>query len=99
MNSCTAAVHLALEAIGLRRGEEVITTPYTFAATAEVIRYFDARPVFVDIDRETLNIKPDLIEKAVTPRTRASSPSIWQGIPAELDEIGDVARRQGAPCH
>src|SRR2546422_11268409 len=49
VNSCTAAMHLALEAVGLRRGDEVITTPYTFAATAEVVRYFDAKPVFVDI--------------------------------------------------
>ena len=49
VNSCTAAMHLALEAIGLRPGDEVITSPYTFAATAEVIRYFEARPVFVDI--------------------------------------------------
>src|SRR5262249_38139204 len=50
VNSCTAAMHLALEALGLRRGDEVITTPYTFAATAEVVRYFDARPVLVDVD-------------------------------------------------
>ncbi|MFZ2424009.1 MAG: DegT/DnrJ/EryC1/StrS family aminotransferase, partial [Anaerolineae bacterium] len=50
VNSCTAAMHLALEAIGLQAGDEVITTPYTFAATAEVVRYFDARPVLVDVD-------------------------------------------------
>ena len=56
VNSCTAAMHLALEAIGLQRGDEVITTPYTFAATAEVIRYFDAKPVFVDIESDSLNI-------------------------------------------
>ncbi|MFZ1599274.1 MAG: DegT/DnrJ/EryC1/StrS family aminotransferase, partial [Anaerolineae bacterium] len=49
VNSCTAAMHLALEAIGLQAGDEVITTPYTFAATAEVVRYFDARPVLVDV--------------------------------------------------
>ena len=49
VNSCTAAMHLALEAVGLQRGDEVITSPYTFAATAEVVRYFDARPVFVDV--------------------------------------------------
>lgn len=58
VNSCTAAMHLALEAIGLQRGDIVITTPYTFAATAEVIRYFDAVPVFVDVERETLNMDP-----------------------------------------
>ncbi len=56
VNSCTAAMHLALEAIGLQSGDLVITTPYTFAATAEVIRYFDAIPVFVDVDPETLNL-------------------------------------------
>src|SRR5215212_1667986 len=54
VNSATAAMHLSLEAIGLSRGDEVITTPYTFAASAEVIRYFDARPVFVDVDARTL---------------------------------------------
>ena len=53
VNSCTAAMHLALEAIGLQRGDEVITTPYTFAATAEVVRYFDARPVLVDVTLPT----------------------------------------------
>ena len=53
VNSCTAAMHLALEALGLQRGDEVITTPYTFAATAEVIRYFDARPVLVDVDERS----------------------------------------------
>src|SRR6476469_4000961 len=68
VNSCTAAMHLALEAVGLRRGDEVITTPYTFAATAEVIRYFDARPVLVDVDARSLNIRPDLIEPAITAR-------------------------------
>src|SRR5437773_11074011 len=61
VNSCTAAMHLALEAIGLRRGDEVITTPYTFAATAEVIRYFDARPVLVDVDERCLNMRPDAL--------------------------------------
>jgi len=58
VNSCTAAMHLALEAIGLQAGDFVLTTPYTFAATAEVIRYFDAAPVFVDVEADTLNIDP-----------------------------------------
>ncbi len=65
VNSCTAAMHLALEAIGLQRGDLVITTPYTFAATAEVIRYFDAIPVFVDIEPKTLNINVEQLEEAV----------------------------------
>jgi dTDP-4-amino-4,6-dideoxygalactose transaminase len=62
VNSCTAAMHLALEAAGLRSGDFVITTPYTFAATAEVIRYFDAVPVFVDVDPRTLNMDPEQLE-------------------------------------
>src|SRR6476661_8504544 len=68
VNSCTAAMHLALEAVGLQRGDEVITTPYTFAATAEVVRYFDAQPVFVDVDAQDLNICANQIEAAITSR-------------------------------
>jgi dTDP-4-amino-4,6-dideoxygalactose transaminase len=63
VNSCTAAMHLALEAIGLQAGHAVITTPYTFAATAEVIRYFNATPVFVDVDPDTLNIDPAQLDQ------------------------------------
>jgi dTDP-4-amino-4,6-dideoxygalactose transaminase len=91
VNSCTAAMHLALEAIGLRRGDEVITTPYTFAATAEVVRYFDARPVLVDVDPRCLNIRPDLIEAAITERTRAIIPVHIGGLPAEQDRIQAIA--------
>src|SRR5918911_1180816 len=87
VNSCTAAMHLALEAIGLRRGDEVITTPYTFAATAEVIRYFDARPVLVDVDAVSLNMRPDALAAAITARTRAIIPIHIAGLPAELDAI------------
>ncbi len=93
VNSCTAAMHLALEAVSLRRGDEVITTPYTFAATAEVIRYFDARPVLVDVDPCTLNIRPDAIAAAVTGRTRAVIPVHIAGLPADLDAIYAVAAR------
>ena len=93
VNSCTAAMHLALEAVGLQRGDEVITTPYTFAATAEVVRYFDARPVFVDIRAEDFNLDPNLIEAAVTPRTKALIPVHIAGLPAELEAIYDLARR------
>jgi len=97
VNSCTAAMHLALEAIGLQRGDEVITTPYTFAATAEVIRYFDARPVFVDIDPLTLNMRPELLDAAITDRTRAIIPIHIAGFPAEMDAITEVARRHALP--
>jgi dTDP-4-amino-4,6-dideoxygalactose transaminase len=95
LNSCTAALHLALEAVGVRAGDEVITTPYTFAASAEVIRYFDARPVLVDVDAETLNIRADLIERAVTSKTKAILPVHIAGASADLDPILDVARRHG----
>ncbi|MBK9942190.1 MAG: DegT/DnrJ/EryC1/StrS aminotransferase family protein [Kouleothrix sp.] len=97
INSCTAAMHLALEAIGLQRGDEVITTPYTFAATAEVVRYFDARPVLVDVGAHDLNIHADLIEAAITPRTRAIIPVHIAGLPAELDAIHAVAQHHGLP--
>jgi len=91
LNSCTAAMHLALEAIGLQRGDEVITTPYTFAATAEVVRYFDAKPVLVDIRAKDFNIDPDLIEASITPRTKAVIPVHIAGLPAELGAIFNIA--------
>ncbi|GIV70495.1 MAG: spore coat protein [Patescibacteria group bacterium] len=93
VNSCTAAMHLALEAIGLQRGDEVITTPYTFAATAEVVRYFDAKPVLVDICAEDFNIDPERIEAAITPRTKAIIPVHIAGLAARLDEITEIAAR------
>jgi dTDP-4-amino-4,6-dideoxygalactose transaminase len=95
VNSCTAALHLALEAGGVRAGDEVITTPYTFAASAEVIRYLDARPVFVDVEGSTLNIRADLVEAAVTKRTKAIMPVHIGGAAVDLDPIVDVARRHG----
>lgn len=95
VNSCTAAMHLALEAIGLQRGDEVITTPYTFAATAEVIRYFDARPVFVDVDPRTLNMNPTLVEGSVTAKTRAIIPVHIAGLAADLDPIHKIAEANG----
>jgi dTDP-4-amino-4,6-dideoxygalactose transaminase len=97
VNSCTAAMHVALEAMGVTRGDEVITTPYTFAATAEVIRYLDARPVFVDVDPRCLNIRAENIEEAITPRTKAIVPVHIAGLPADLDSITTVARRHGIP--
>jgi dTDP-4-amino-4,6-dideoxygalactose transaminase len=93
VNSCTAAMHLALEAIGLQRGDEVITSPYTFAATAEVVRYFDAKPVFVDICPADFNLNPDLIEAAITQRTKAIIPVHIAGLPADLDAIYAIAAR------
>lgn len=97
VNSCTAAMHLALEAIGVGRGDEVITTPYTFAATAEVIRYFDARPVFVDVYRDSLNIDPEKMEEAIGPRTKALVPVHLGGLPADMDAIRELAERHSLP--
>src|SRR5215472_17744492 len=74
VNSATSGLHLALEAIGVGPGDEVITSPFTFTATAEVIRYLGAHPVFVDVKEDTLNINPAAIEAAITSRTKAIMP-------------------------
>lgn len=95
VNSCTAALHLALEACGVERGDEVITTPYTFAATAEVIRYFDATPVFVDVQPDTLNIDPDRVDRAITPRTRAIIPVHFGGLPVDMSALLSIAQQHG----
>lgn len=97
VNSCTAALHLSLEAVGLASGDEVITSPYTFAATAEVVRYFGARPVFVDIDPRCLALRPDLVEKAITPRTKAIIPVHVAGLPADLDPLLTISGSRGIP--
>jgi len=95
VNSGTAGLHLALEAIGIGPGDEVITTPYTFTATAEVIRYLGATPVFVDIDPATFNIDPLQIEPAITPRTKAILPVHFAGLSCDMEAIIDIARRYG----
>lgn len=92
VNSCTAALHLALEAIGLREGDEVIVPTMTFAATAEVVTYFKAKPVLVDCTPDTLNIDPDRIEQAITPRTKAIIPVHFAGHPCEMAQILAIAR-------
>lgn len=93
VNSATAAMHLALEAAGLKSGDEVITTTYTFAATAEVVRYFDAKPVLVDIRPDTLNIDVHQIASAITERTKAIMPVHVAGQAADLDPIHTLARQ------
>jgi dTDP-4-amino-4,6-dideoxygalactose transaminase len=93
VNSATAGLHLALEACGIGAGDEVITTAYTFTATAEVIRYLGAHPVFVDIDPVTLNLDPAKIEAAITPHTKAIIPVHFGGLACEMDEIIAIARR------
>ncbi|MEI6126004.1 MAG: DegT/DnrJ/EryC1/StrS family aminotransferase [Pseudomonadota bacterium] len=93
VNSCTAALHLALKVIDLRENDEVIIPSMTFAATGEVVRYFNAHPVIVDVDRETHNILLDEIERHITPKTRAIIPVHFAGQPADMDEINDIALR------
>ena len=93
MNSCTACLHIALKTIGLNEGDEVIVPTITFTATAEVITYFNARPVLVDIDKETCNIDVSKIEEKITKRTRAIIPVHYSGHPCDMDEILDIAKR------
>jgi dTDP-4-amino-4,6-dideoxygalactose transaminase len=95
LNSCTAGLHIGLLALGVRPGDEVITTPMTFCACANVIEHLGARPRFADVEPDTLNIDPAAIEAAVSPRTRAILPVHFAGHPAELDAINDVASRHG----
>src|SRR5690606_22838203 len=89
-NSATAAMHLALAATGLQASDEVITTTMTFAATAEVVRYFNAKPVLIDIDQTTFNIDVNQIEAAVTSRTKAIIPVHVAGQAADLDAIHQI---------
>lgn len=93
VNSATAGLHIALEAVGIGVGDEVITTPYTFTATAEVVRYLGAHPVFVDIDLDTLNIDPAKIEAAITIKTKAIIPVHFAGLACEMSEILRIARK------
>ena len=97
VNSCTAALHLALEAVGVGTGDEVITSPITFASTANVIVHRGARPVFVDVEPDTLNIGAAAIEAAVTSRTKAVIPVDFAGQPCDLDAILAVGARHGFP--
>lgn len=95
VNSATAGLHLALEALGIGPGDEVITTTHTFTATAEVVRYLGADVVLVDIDPATLNIDPKLVEAAITPRTKAIVPVHYAGLAVDMLAILDIARKHG----
>ena len=95
VNSCTAALHLALEAIDVGPGDEVITSPITFASTANVIVHRGARPVFADVEPDTLNIAPAAIAAAKTPWTKAIIPVDFAGQPCDLDEIMALGARHG----
>jgi len=91
--SGTDALHLALLAAGIKEGDEVITTSFTFIATAEAIRYVGATPVYVDIKADTLNIDADLIEAAITEKTTAIVPVHIFGQPADMKKIMAVAKQ------
>jgi dTDP-4-amino-4,6-dideoxygalactose transaminase len=95
VNSATAGLHLALEAIGVEGGDEVITTTHTFTATAEVVRYLGADPVFVDIDPDTFCIDPEALVAAITPKTKAIVPVHYGGLACEMTRILSVAREHG----
>jgi UDP-2-acetamido-2-deoxy-ribo-hexuluronate aminotransferase len=93
--SGTEALLISLMALGIKPGDEIITTPFTFVATAEVIVLLGAIPVFVDIEPDTCNINASLIEAAITPKTRAIMPVSLYGQPADMDEINAIAARHG----
>jgi dTDP-4-amino-4,6-dideoxygalactose transaminase len=93
VNSGTAALHLTLRAIDLKPGDEVIIPTMTFTATGEVVCYFNAKPVFVDVEKDTLNIDISEIEKAITPETKAIIPVHYGGQPCDMDEIKQIAER------
>ncbi|MBL8026969.1 MAG: DegT/DnrJ/EryC1/StrS family aminotransferase [Fibrobacteres bacterium] len=95
LNSCTAALHLALDAIGLKAGDEVIIPVNTFTATGEVVEYFKAKPVLCDVRKDTQNINEKLIESKITKKTKAIIPVHYSGLPCEMDTIMKIARKHG----
>lgn len=92
LNSCTAGLYLSLKVLDIKEGDEVITTPMTFVATANVIMHTGAIPVFVDVKKDTLNIDEDLIEKKITKKTKAILPVHMCGRPCNMDKIKDIAK-------
>lgn|SRR5574341_558979 len=93
VNSCTAGLHLGLNVFGVKEGDEVITTPLTFAATVNVIVHQRAKPVLVDVNRETMLIDENQIEAKITPRTKVILPVHFAGQPVEIDKIVRIARK------
>ncbi|PFX11241.1 Spore coat polysaccharide biosynthesis protein SpsC, partial [Stylophora pistillata] len=93
VNSATAGLHLALEALGITHGDKVIVPTFTFTATAEVVRYLGADPIFVDIDPITLNISPAKISSAITEKTKAIMPVHYGGLSCQMDEILSIAKQ------
>ena len=97
VNSCTAALHLALVTLGIGKGDEVITTPLTFCSTVNTIVHTGAKPVFADVCPDTLNIDPDAVLEAITSRTRAIIVVDYAGHPADLTRIRAIARARNLP--
>jgi len=97
VSNCTTALHLALMAVGVSPGDEVITVSHSFIATANAIRYCGAVPVFVDIEREGFNIDPNLIEAAITPSTKAILCVHQLGMPCDLSRIVEIGARRLIP--
>ncbi len=97
VNSATAALHLALKAIGLKRGDEVILPTNTFIATAEVVTYFGAVPVLCDIEEDTHNMALSSMKTLLTRRTKAVIPVHFGGLPCDMDEIMEIAKKRGLP--
>lgn len=95
LNSCTAGLHLALKVLNIGPGDEVITTPMTFAASVNVIEHVGARPVLVDVEPDTLNIQPDAVAQAITPRTKAIIAVHYAGHPVELNALRSIASEFG----
>lgn len=95
LNSCTAGLHLAVRTSGFKDGDEVITTPMTFPATSNILALERLRPVFADIEPETLNIDVEKIEEKITPKTRCILPVHFAGHPCDMDAIHDIAQRKG----
>ena len=97
VNSCTAALHLALLGLGVGPGDEVVTTPLSFATTANVVVHLGATPVFADVEPDTLNLDPACVAARITPRTKAIMPVHLHGHPCEMDELGTLAERHAIP--
>jgi dTDP-4-amino-4,6-dideoxygalactose transaminase len=97
VNTGTSALHLALQALGVGHGDEVITVPFTFVATVAAIHYTGARPVYVDVDPKTLTMDPALLAKAITPKTKAILPVHLYGHSADMDPIMEIARAKNLP--
>ncbi len=96
-NSGTSALHIAMLLLGVGPGDEVVTTPFTFVATSWAISYAGAKPVFVDVDDTTFNLDPKLLEKAITPRTKAIMPVHLYGQPFDVDAVKEICRRHKLP--